>query len=210
MHFRRAPRHGLSEVPMSSVVRLLLWLPIWLSLAAGSACSGLVVTDPASPFYVPPVGSRVVVKQPLTVPPGKTRVFLQYGKVIPRGERDDYAVNCNFEINTLSDSPRTIEVGSYTVSRSLRRSDDIVSREPLRVAAAGRLAGMMIFRRDGGTPVLFEEVVLSLTSTPPTDVRELACRGAMDEATEMMLPTLAEMRQALGAYATIEVPAGGG
>jgi hypothetical protein len=183
---------------------------MWLSLAVGSACSSLVVTDPASPFYVPPVGSRVVVKQPLTVPPGKTRVFLQYGQIIPRSERDDYAVNCNFEINTLSDSPRTIEVGSYTVSRSLRRSDDIVSREPLRVAASGGLAGVMMFRSDGGTPVLFEEAVLTLTSTPPTDVRELACRGAMDEPTEMRLPTLAEMRQALGAYATIEVPAGGG
>ena len=195
---------------MSSVVRLVLWLPMWLSLAVGSACSSLVVTDPASPLYVPPVGSRVVVKQRLTVPPGMTRVFLQYGQVIPRSARNDYAVNCNFEINTLSDSPRTIEVGSYTVSRSLRRSDDIVSREPLRVAASGGLAGMMMFRSDGGTPVLFEEVVLTLTSTPPTDVRELACRGAMDEPTEMRLPTLAEMRQALGAYATIEVPAGGG
>lgn len=194
---------------MLPTVRSLLLQLLLVSLAAGSACSSLVVTDSASPFYVPPVGSRVVVKQPLAVPPGKTRVFLQYGKVIPRSERDDYAVNCNFDINTLSDSPRIIEVGSYTVSRSLRRSDDIVSREPLQLAASGVLAGIM-FRHDGGTPVLFEEVVLSLISTPPSDVRELACRGAIAEPPEMRLPTLAEMRRALGAYATIEVPEDGG
>jgi len=184
---------------------------MWLSLAVGSACSSWVVIDSASPFYVPPVGSRVVVKQRLTVPPGKTRVFLQFGKVIPRSARDDYAVNCNFDINTLNDSPRFIEAGIYTVTRSLRHSDDVVSREPLRLAASGSLAGMMFGDYDnGGTPVLFEEVVLTLTSTPPSDVRELACRGAMDEPLEMQLPTLAEMRQALGAYATIEVPESGG
>lgn len=209
MHSRRAPKHGLPEVPLTRAVRWLLWVSLWLSLAVGSACSSWLVMDSSSPFYVPPVGSRVMVKQPLTVPPGKTRVFLQYGKVIPRSERNDYAVNCNFDINTLSDSPRTIKVGVYTVSRSLRRSDDVVSREPLRLAALGSLAGMML-RGDGGTPVLFEEIVLTLTSTPPTDLRELACRGAMADPSEMQLPTLAEMRQALGDYATIEVPVGGG
>lgn len=206
MYSRRASKHGFPRLPLSRLACVLLCL----SLVAISACSSWVVIDSASSFYVPPVGSRVVVKQPLTVPPGKTRVFLQYGKVIPRSERNDYAVNCNFDINTLSDSPRTIEVGVYTVTRSLRRSDDVASREPLRLAASGSLAGMMSSDYDaGGTPVLFEEVVLTLTSNPPSDVRELACRGAMDEPLEMQLPTLAEMRQALGAYATIEVPGGG-
>lgn len=192
---------------MSPSSRLLLLL--LLLLAAGSGCSSLVVTDPASPFYVPPAGSRVLVKQRLTVPPGMTRVFLQYGQVIPRSARNDYAVNCNFDINTLSDSPRYIEAGSYTVVRSQRHSDDIVSRQPLQLAALGMQAGMM-FRDDGGTPVLFEEVVMTLTSTPPSDVRELACRGAMADPSEMQLPTLAEMRQALGDYADIQVPEEGG
>jgi hypothetical protein len=191
---------------MSPRFLILMLQMLLFVLATGSGCSSLVVTDPTSPFYVPPVGSRVIVKQRLTVPRGKTRVFLQYGQVIPRSARDDYAVNCNFNINTLNDQPRYIEVGTYTVTRSLRHSDDIVSRKKLQVAALGMQAGMM-FRDSGGTPVLFEEVVMTLTSTPPSDVRELACRGAMDDPTEMQLPTLAEMRQALGDYATIEVPA---
>jgi hypothetical protein len=210
--FRTRDKARLLEVFMSPLSRLLLpslRLPLQLillySLVVVGGCSSLVVTDPASPFYVPPVGSRVVVKQRLTVPPGKTRVFLQYGKVIPRSARDDYAVNCNFDINTLSDAPRYIEVGSYTVTRSLRHSDDIVQRQAVRLAALDLSAGMMIWRRDG-TPVLFEEVVLTLSSTPPSDVRELACRGAMAEPTEIELPTLAEMRQALGEYADIQVP----
>jgi hypothetical protein len=182
----------------------LQWVLLF-ALVVVSGCSSLVVTDPASPFYVPPVGSQVVVKQRLTVPPGMTRVFLQHGKVIPRNARDDYAVNCNFDINTLSDSPRYIEEGTYTVIRSLRRSDDIVRRHAVNLAALKLSAGMMLWRGDG-TPVLFEEVVLTLTSTPPSDVRELACRGAMAEPTEIQLPTLAEMRQALGDYADIQVP----
>jgi hypothetical protein len=207
MYSPRASKPFLAEVFMSPRSHLLLLL--LLLLVTGSGCSSLVVTDSASPFYVPPEGSRVVVRQRLTVPPGMTRVFLQYGQIIPRSARNDYAVNCNFDINTLSDSPRFIEVGTYTVVRSLRHSDDIVSRQPLQLAALGMQAGM-ILRDDGGTPVLFEEVVMTLTSTPPSDVRELACRGAMAEPSEMQLPNLAEMRQALGAYATIEVPAGDG
>lgn len=193
---------------MSRLTHLLL-LPsrilLLFSLVILSGCNSLVVTDPTSPYYVPPVGSRVVVKQRITVPPGMTRVFLQYGKVIPKYARDDYAVNCNFDINTLSDSPRYIEVGTYTVIRSLRRSDDLVHLQTVHLAAQILSAGIMRWRGDG-TPVLFEEVVLTLSSTPPSDVRELACRGAMAEATEVMLPTLAEMHQALGEYAEIQVP----
>jgi hypothetical protein len=184
--------------------RLPLQLVLLFTLVV-SGCSSLVVTDPASPFFVPPVDSQVVVKQRLTVPPGMTRVFLQHGQVIPKSARDDYAVNCNFDINTLSDTPRYIEVGTYTVTRSIRRSDDIVRRHAVHLAALNLSVGMMLWRGDG-TPVLFEEVVLTLTSTPTSDVRELACRGAMAEATEIQLPTLAEMRLALGDYADIQVP----
>ena len=200
----QATSMGVFMTRLSRLLLLPLQIVLCFSLAIVSGCSSLVVTNPASAFFLPPVGSRVIVKQRLTVPPGMTRVFLQYGKVIAKGDRNDYAVNCNFDINTLNDTPRYIEAGTYTVIRSLRRSDDLVRRQALQLAALNLSASMMW--RGDGTPVLFEEVVLTLSSTPPSDVRELACRGAMADPTEMQLPTLAEMRQALGEYADIQVP----
>lgn len=172
--------------------------------AAG--CSQLRVADPTSPYFLPPPGSQVVVKQRLEVPPGMTRVYLQHGKVIPKSERNDYAVNCNFEINTLSDLPRHIDAGIYTVTKTRRRTDSIVSREPVHVASLA----MSMDDRGGGSALVFEQVRMSLTSTPPSDIRELACRGVMTEPDAVELPTLAEMRQALGDYAEIRVPEEGG
>lgn len=177
-------------------------------LLATHGCSRLAVTDPAALYYLPPSGSQVVVKQRLEIPPGMTRVYLQHGKVIAKSARNDYAVNCNFEINTLGDAPRFIEPGIFTITRSQRRTDSIVGLEPLHVASLN-LAGSMM-ERDDGPPLQFEEVRMSLASTPPTDVRELACRGVMTFPAEIVPPTLAEMRRALGDYAEIRVPEEGG
>lgn len=177
-------------------------------LLATQGCSRLAVTDPAALYYLPPPGSQVVVTQRLQVPPGMTRVYLQHGKVIAKSARNDYAVNCNFEINTLGDAPRYIEPGSYTVTRSLRRTDSIVGLAPLHVASL-TMAGSMMNHRDDGPPLQFEEVRMSLASTPPSDVRELACRGVMDYPAKILPPTLAEMRRALGDYAEIRVPGSG-
>jgi len=173
-----------------------------LLLITTHGCSRLTVTDPNALYFVPPPGSQVVVKQRLEVPPGMTRVYLQHGKVIPKSARNDYAVNCNFEINTVSDAPRHIEPGEYIVSRSQRRTDSIVGLEPVRVASL--VSSMM--ERDGGTPLMFEELRFTLTATSPSDLRELACRGVMSFPAEIVPPTLAEMRRALGDYAEIRVP----
>ena len=52
---------------------------------------------------------------------------------------------------------------------------------------------------------MFEIVQMSLRGEATADIRELACRGAIDDMPDMEMPTLAEMRQALGKYASIEI-----
>jgi hypothetical protein len=182
---------------MSRSSRLLISL---LVAAFMGACSRLVVTDPNALYYVPPPGSRVVVKQRLEVPPERTRVFLQYGKVITKSDLNHYAANCNFEVNTLTDQARYIEPGDYTVVDSERRTDTIARRGPVRLAALN-LSGMI--DRGDGPPMEFEEIRLSLTSAVTPDIRELACRGVLTDPSEVLPPTLAEMHEALGGYAEI-------
>jgi hypothetical protein len=182
---------------MAPSSRLIIMLLLGVSLPG---CSRLVVTDPAALYYVPPVGSRVVVKQRLTVPPERTRVFLQYGKVVTHRDLNYYAVNCNFEVNTLTDQPRYIEPGDYAVTYSERRTDTIVRRGPVQLAALTLSSSINL--RDGA-PLEFEAIRLRLTSTVTPDIRELACRGVMTEPSEVLPPTLAEMHQALGDYVKI-------
>ena len=172
-----------------------------------SACSAPLVTDPNALNYVPTPGSKVTVKQRIEVPPGQTRIFLQRGKLITKPSRlDHYWPNCNFEINTLEESSRYIEPGVYTVTRTTRQEKEVVSYQPERIKLAAVGIGGVMARGGDGAMMLFEEVKMTLQSAQPSDIRNLACRGVLTDPVLVEAPTLAEIRQALGKYASIAVP----
>ena len=173
-------------------------------LAVFTACSAALVTDPNAKNYVPTPGTTVTVPQRIEVPGGQTRIFFQRGEIVKKAsDLDLYKTNCNFEINTLDESTRYIEAGSYTVSRTTRREGEVVLFKPLQYASLA--VGGMVGRGDG-PPMYFEEVRMTLRSDQPTDIRDLTCRGAMTDPQFLEPPTLAEIREALGQYATIKVP----
>ena len=171
-----------------------------------SACNAALVTDPNALNYVPTPGSKVTVKQRIEVPGGQTRIFLQRGELITKPSRlDHYWPNCNFEINTLAETSRYIEPGVYTVTRTTRQEKEVVwyQPEPIQLATLG-IGGVMA--RGDGPGMYFEEVKMTLQSEQAPDIRELACRGVLTDPVLVAPPTLAEIRQALGSYASIEVP----
>ncbi len=177
-----------------------------MTLGLLSACSSALVTDPTARNYVPTAGSKVTVNQRIEVPGGQTRIFLQRGELVKRLSKIDlYVPNCNFEINTLEETPRYIEPGVYTVTRTTRQDKEVTLQhsKPVKLAALGI---DMVARGGEGAPMLFEEVKMRLQSTQPSDIRELACRGVMTDPVQVEPPTLAEIRQALGDYASISVP----
>ena len=171
------------------------------------ACSTALVTDPNALYYVPTPGSKVTVKQRIEVPAGQTRIFLQRGKLITKPSRlDHYWPNCNFELNTLTETSRYIEPGVYTVTRTTRQEKEVVWHQPERIQLAAVGIGGLMARGSDGPGMYFEEVKMTLQSTQPSDVRELACRGVLTDPHLVEPPTLAEIRQALGSYASISVP----
>ena len=171
-----------------------------------SACSAPLVTDPNARNYVPTPGSTVTVKQRIEVPGGQTRIFLQRGKLITKPSRlDHYWPNCNFEINTLEETPRYIEPGVYTVTRTTRQEKEVVLQQTRHIQlAAVSISGVLA--RGDGPAMLFEEVKMTLRSAQLSDMRNLACRGVLTDPVLVEAPTLAEIRQALGNYASISVP----
>ncbi|WP_455205876.1 hypothetical protein [Kaarinaea lacus] len=174
---------------------------LWLAL---TSCSYVVVTDPTSPYYIPSPGSKVVIHQRLEVPPGRNDVFFQHGKVISRKELNQYNVNCNLNTNSLEDITRYVEPGTYTVTRTTREENSIVQRQTIRLASLSLSIGVGM---DGGGPsMMFEIVKMRLQGEPGANVTELVCRGGLDDPSNMQMPSLAEIRQALGKYVSIEVP----
>jgi len=174
-------------------------------LAVFTACSAALVTDPNAPNYVPTPGTTVTVPQRIEVPGGQTRIFFQRGEIVKKvKDLDLYKTNCNFEINTLDESTRYIEAGTYTVSRTTRREGEVVLFKPLQYASLA--IGGIVGKAGDGPPMYFEEVRMTLRSDQPTDIRDLTCRGAMTDPQFLEPPTLAEIREALGKHATLTVP----
>jgi hypothetical protein len=170
-----------------------------------TACSATLVTDPNAKNYVPSPGSTVTVPQPIEVPGGQTRIFFQRGEIIKKvSDIDLYRANCNFEINTLAETPRYIEAGVYTVTRTTRKEGEVVLFKPLQYASLA--IGGMVGKGGDGPPMYYEEVRMTLRADKPSDIRDLTCRGAMTDPQWLEPPTLAEIRQALGQHATLKVP----
>ncbi|KPJ90274.1 MAG: hypothetical protein AMJ53_14160 [Gammaproteobacteria bacterium SG8_11] len=177
-----------------------------------SACSQWQVTDPTSPYFLPLPGSKVIVHQRLEVPPGRTRVFFQHGKLIPHRNIFQYDINCELEINKLADTVRYIEPGTYTVTRTRRQFESIIQNDtidkPILLAALDTQFTATRASVDGGegSTMQFEIIRLRLQGEEDSLLRELACRGALADPVNMQMPTIAEMRQALGEYVSIETP----
>ncbi len=179
---------------------------LMIGLGMLTACTTPPITDPNASNYVPTAGSKVTVKQRIEVPGGQTRIFLQRGKLITRLSRvDQYWPNCNFEINTLQETPRYIEPGIYTVTRTTRQEREVAFKKSEYIQLASLGSGSALARGDG-TALKFEVVTMRLASEQTPDIRELACRGVFTQPVWVSPPTLAEIRDALGEYASISVP----
>ncbi len=178
---------------------------VLLALLAGCRQSGVVNKGVDSRFFLPPVGSKVLVKQDIPVPPGWARTFFQRGEAVGYYQVDWYSVNCNFEINQVSEQIRYIQPGEFLVSRVEQQIEGVVHRpgQPVRLAAAGRFAVSGV---DAGGVLLNQAVHLWLESEEQPEVRRLSCRGTLDDAPNAQFPSIAEMRQALGSVAEIRLP----
>jgi hypothetical protein len=196
---------------MNSMIKLFTsGSVILVVLLMSSSCSQWQVTDPNSPYFMPLPGSKVIVHQRLEVPPGSTRVFFQYGKLIPHRSIFQYDTNCELEINKLADTVRYIEQGTYTVIRTRRQDESIIQNQPphqpIQLASLNMLGVMASIGDSGGSSMQFEIIRLRLQGEDNSLLRELACRGALADPSNMEMPTIAEMRQALGDYVSIQTP----
>lgn len=171
--------------------RLLILFPLMLL----SACQMAATRDEASPFYLPPAGSRLVLKQALTIPPENVGVFIQGGRAVGNREVDQYLPHCRLEVRERRETAQTVNPDEFRVQR-VRRDVQVVSNtETTRLVRVAHGPSFFIYR-----------TLLALESARQPQVRTLVCQYWGDPALEDHL-SIRDMRQALGDVMTLELPA---
>lgn len=124
-----------------------------------------------SPYSQIPVGSKLVLKRPLTVPADRVAVGLSSAGDPPAGVLPDQRdTSCELEMRRRAAAARTIGPDEFIVTK-VRRDIEYVGLTPLQVAALGRLA-----YRQAGPGWEIHSVVLYLRSERQPDVYLVRCK----------------------------------
>ena len=81
------------------------FIPLILLLLL-SSCQSMQSDDPSSLSFKIPDGSTLSLNNDMDIADGKTHALLQAGKVTSERDRDDYKLNCRFDVKKFG--PRTI------------------------------------------------------------------------------------------------------
>lgn len=171
-------------------------LIIFFVLSLLTACKPTQIQSNSSYFSVDS-SATIEIIETLTVSPNSARVFLQNGE-IRYGGINLYEVNCEVEINTVSESRQIIEPGVFRVIRISQEESPIVMAKPLMVASLNYAWS------NSDSPVdiklFYRFHLMAQDSSSKSDVRAVICRGEQSEPYQAELPTLEEMKQAAGKY----------
>jgi hypothetical protein len=164
-----------------------------------SACAQqyLVNDDLDYAYNLPPVGSTLAVKKPITIPAGQVRVFLQHGDVFNKSDFDRYEPSCSLELRKLADSPREIQPDSFMVSKVQRLMQEVVRNTP---PQAGLVKVEWI---PDGKPMVVHGYHLWLGSDKQPDVMRMTCRGFFNDINRAEPPSLNDVTKSLGDYAEL-------
>jgi hypothetical protein len=154
--------------------RLLLTLPLLFS-----SCQNRGETDENSPYFVIPVGSRLVLHQSVTIPAFAAAIYLQGGQWLPWPQVSRYHPHCKFELREPKNAPQTITADEFVIARTGTETE---IQEGLQIQAR----------------------VLELQSARQPLVSRLSCAVWQTSATGQPVSGR-ELRQALGNLFTLEL-----
>jgi len=188
---------------MDRIVSLPIGILAATLLLVLSACQPTLVRETAEGRWeeIPP-GSRLVLNRPVAIPQDRARIFLRGGRLSPQGA--NLGPSCGIEIRTISrDGPHTIPAGEFLIARVQQVWTEVAWREP-----PGAVRFRLASSTDaGGNPMIQEGYHFWLSKGPDPDVMRLTCLGMLDEMAWAKPPTLDEIREALGAVATLRLGA---
>lgn len=186
------------------VTRSLLF--VFVATLAGCYTAARYTGDENSPYYVVPAGSHVVLNQALTVPPDEAGIFIQYGEARPRGQVRYSEPYCRFELKTLRNTSRTIAPDDMLVRKSWQEIVRTLSRvDGEQYASAAPLMAANDRGDDSNLTLVTFATRMALESQKQPEVDRLNCGRAGYRGEDQHL-SIAEIRNALGKVATLQLP----
>ena len=167
-----------------------------------SACQSTAPLPVTSPYYLIPVGSRLVLNQPIEIAPTSATVRLQFGKIVSRFNSQDFEPLCVFESRIVGERAQIIEPDSFEIIR-VRRDYNTLSAQ-----AEPRARLIRAFADDGGGSRQYYKTELFLHSAKQPQILAMTCQHAWEpgsSALDLRPLTIDEIRQALGGYFTLQL-----
>ena len=165
-----------------------------------SACQSILVQTENSYLEISSHAS-IEITQSLEVAPNSARAFLQGGDVIPYARLDLYEVNCEIEINTVSENRQIIEAGVFDIISIAQEESPIVKRKGIKKQI---MIASLNYAWASGSPVDIKRYFkFSLAAQDPeskSQVRAVICRGIQDTPYAAELPTYEQMKAASSRY----------
>ena len=158
----------------------------------------------ASPYFLVPAGTRMVLHQSVTIPAWQSEVYFQDGRAMPWSEVNIYLPHCALKAAAKAETARTIRPGTFTVKESHTESFfkqvEGTDRGPtVRPVAMHTRAGTVAdLDEDDGMDYEVVAAVMQLSAADQPDVTAMICAD-WGLPQDMVHITVDKMRQALGA-----------
>jgi len=166
-----------------------------------TACQGGALPRPGGTLFEQLSGGQFTLHRDISIAPGRVRVIFQEGAASYGAS--EYKPRCELEVRDILETPQTIPAGSYRIGEVIGMQR-YVNRPSGRImlAAAG---GPVRLVDDSSSEWYMYTYQMQLLSDQQADAPTLTCGGAYNYPYFARHPTLQEMREALGDYATLTV-----
>ncbi|MBI5550097.1 MAG: hypothetical protein HY911_01225 [Desulfobacterales bacterium] len=178
-----------------------------------TACASATVhsqPDEMSPEFMVPVGSTLVLNQPLQMPAWQDQVYFQDGQTMSWGGVNIYMPHCTLKLTAKKETPQTIQADTFVVKKSYTELFFMQVQAPPQpggiqlAAAAWGAAAPIDFETNEAMDYKVMAAVMELHSEAQPEAICMICAdwGLPPERAHI---TLNKIRRALGAVMTLEL-----
>ena len=171
-------------------------LPLLLMVGACQLAS--INENVDSPYYPPPVGSKLILKNDIAIPPDNAGVMLQGGQVMSQRSVNQYYPNCRLEVNAILPTAQTVKADEFLVTHVSTNSYMVGARDGFVKVGLNLATSNSWFNY---------VTIMKLSSERQPQVRSLTCQQWGDQAFGKQA-SIQQMRTALGDFFSLELPPG--
>jgi len=179
------------------MIRLFLLLPVALLFL--TACQGGALPRPGGTLFEQLSGGQFTLHRDITIAPGRVRIIFQEGAA--GYGASEYQPRCELEVRDILETPQTIPAGSYRIGKVIGMQRYVRRPAEGTLLAAGGDA--LRLADDTSNEWYMYTYRMQLLNEQQADAASLVCGGAYNFAFYARYPTLQEMRDSLGDYATL-------